>query len=91
MEPIITSEIIFDSLEQSINSLWNSLEPIIMQFIYDNIANTIVVAVVSLALFKIWQFINIDASAREEKRARRKIRDGVDVTFSFLDLFKKSK
>lgn len=91
MEPIITTEQIFDSLEQAVNLLWNEIEPTIMPFIYDNIANAIVVSVVSLALFKIWKFINIDASARETKRVRRKIHDGVDVTFSFLDLFKKGK
>lgn len=88
MEPLITTDQVYEALRQGIDLMWSNIEPIIMPIIYENLANAVVVFVVGLVLFKIWQFIHIDASKREEKRARKVINNGVDVVFSIFDLFK---
>ena len=91
MEPLITTDQIYDAVEKGLIDLWNAIEPTIVSLICDNIVNMILVAIISAALFKVWRFFNFDASTKKERRVRRKIHDGVDAVTSLFDLFKNSK
>ena len=91
MEPLITTDQIYDALEKGLIDLWNAIEPTIVSLICDNIKNAILVLVISAALFRVWQFFHFDTSTKKERRVRRKIHDGVDAVTSLFDLFKNSK
>lgn len=91
MEPLITTDQIYDAVEKGLIDLWNAIEPTIVSLICDNIVNMILVAIISAALFKVWRFFHFDASTKKERRVSRKIHDGVDAVTSLFGLFKNSK
>lgn len=82
MEPFITTEVIFDALEQNAELLWNNIEPVIMPLIVTGLFWN----AIKFILHKLYSFVNIGLTAREERRAYKKIDNIVDGVSNISDL-----
>lgn len=82
MEPFITTEVILDSLGQGANLLWSSLALIVMPIIVAELFWKMI----KIFLHWLYSFVNIGLTARETKRANKKIDDVVDVVSNAPDL-----